>query len=160
MSLIPWRNKHKEPVRSQESPLASLRAEFERLFDAFTSNPWGAFELPLAGMRGWSPAIDVAETDEEFTVRAEIPGIDPKELEVSITGNQLVLAGEKKESAEKKDKDFYQAESRYGSFRRTIPLPRTVDPDKVEAEHANGVLTIHLKKVQSTPPKRIDIKVQ
>jgi len=160
MSLIPWRSKQREPVRLQESPLGSLRAEIDRLFDTFLREPWGAWDWPFGGLRTWSPAIDVAENDQEFTVRAEIPGIDPKELEVSITGNQLVLAGEKKESTERKGKDFYQTESRYGAFRRAIPLPQSVDPEHVEAEYANGVVTIHLKKLQTTPPKRIDIKVK
>jgi len=160
MSLIPWRGKSKEPVRAETSPLAALRTEMDRLFDSFVRGPFGALDwaFPLGG--GWTPAVDVAENDAEFTVRAEIPGIDPNELEVNITGNQLVLAGEKKESSEKKGKDFYQSESRYGSFRRAIPLPQSVDPEKVEAEYANGVLTIHLKKTQESPPKKVEVKVK
>jgi HSP20 family protein len=160
MSLIPWRNKSKELVRPEAPPLATLRAEIDRLFDAVTRDPLGALDWAFAGSREWSPAVDVAESDSEFTVRAEIPGIDPKELDVNITGDQLVLAGEKKESSEKKGKDFYQSESRFGSFRRSIPLPQSVDPEKVEAEYANGVLTIHLKKIQATPPKRVEVKVK
>ncbi len=160
MSLIPWRNKSKDPVRPETPPLATLRAEIDRLFDAVTRDPLRALDWAFAGSREWSPTVDVAESDSEFTVRAEIPGIDPTELDVNITGDQLVLAGEKKESSEKKGKDFYQSESRYGSFRRSIPLPQSVDPEKVEAEYANGVLTIHLKKIQTSPPKRVEVKVK
>jgi len=159
MSLIPWRNKQKGAVQVESSPMGALRTEIDRLFDSFMRDPWAALDLPFAGRRGWSPSIDVAESEKEFTVRAEIPGIDPKDLEVHIAGNQLVLSGEKKESTEKEGKDFYQSESRYGSFRRAIPLPQTVDPEKVEAECANGVITIHLPKLQTEPPKRIEIKV-
>jgi HSP20 family protein len=161
MALIPWRNKQQnEPVRAEVSPLSNLRGEIDRLFDSFLREPWRALEWPLAGGRGWTPTVDVSESDAEFTVRAEIPGIDPKELDVHITGSQLVLSGEKKESSEKKGKDFYQAESNYGSFRREIPLPQSVDAEKVQAECAHGVLTIHLPKVQSATPKRIDIEVK
>jgi len=158
MSLIPWRNKQKGAVQVESSPTGALRNEIDRLFDSFMRDPWGALDWPLAGRRAWSPAIDVAESEKEFTVRAEIPGIDPKDLEVSITGNQLVLSGEKKESTEKKGKDFYQSESRYGSFRRVVPLPQTVDVEKAEAECSNGVITIRLQKVQTQPPKRIEVK--
>jgi len=160
MSLIPWRNKSKEPVRAEASPLTALRAEIDRLFDSVVRDPLGAFDWAFPSGRGWTPAVDIAESDAEFTVRAEIPGIDPNDLEVNITGNQLVLAGEKKESSEKKGKDFYQSESRYGSFRRSIPLPQSVDPEKVEADYAQGVLTIHLKKIQESPPKKVEVKAK
>jgi len=160
MSLIPWRGKSKEPVRAETPPLAALRSEIDRLFDSFVRDPFGALDWAFPHGRGWTPAVDVAENDAEFTVRAEIPGIDPNELEVNITGNQLVLAGEKKESSEKKGKDYYQSESRYGSFRRAIPLPQSVDPEKVEAEYAQGVLTIHLKKIQESPPKKVEVRVK
>jgi HSP20 family protein len=160
MSLIPWRNKSQAPVRAESTPLATLRNEIDRLFESVLRDPFGALDWAFQGSRGWMPSVDVAESDDEFTVRAEIPGIDPKELEVNITGSQLVLAGEKKESSEKKAKDFYQSESRYGSFRRAIPLPPSVDPEKVDADYANGVLTIRLKKAQTTPPKKVEIKVK
>jgi len=160
MSLIPWRNKSKEPVRADVSPLAALRMEIDRLFDAMARDPFGALDWAVGGSRGWVPPVDVAESEDELTVRAEIPGIDPKELQVNISGNQLVLAGEKKESSERKGKDFYQTESRYGAFRRSIPLPDSVDQENVEAEYVNGVLTIRLKKRQSAPPKKVEVKVK
>jgi len=160
MSLIPWRNKSQSPVRAEASPLATLRAEIDRLFDSVMRDPLGALDWAFQGSRGWAPTVDVAESEEEFTVRAEIPGIDPKDLEVSITGNQLVLAGVKKEWSETKEKDYHQSESRSGSFRRLIPIPPSVDPDKVEAEYSNGVLTIHLKKLRTEPPKKVDVKVK
>jgi HSP20 family protein len=159
MSLIPWRNKQKGAVQAESSPVTALRTEIDRLFDSFMRDPWAKLDWPLAGRRGWSPAVDVAESEKEFTVRAEVPGIEPKDLDVQIAGNQLVLSGEKKESTEKKGKDFYQSETHYGSFRRVIPLPQSVDPEKVEADCANGVITIRLQKVQSEVPKRIDVKV-
>jgi HSP20 family protein len=160
MGLIPWKNKQRESGPSEPSPLATLRSEIDRLFDSFVREPLAGWEWPFGSARGWSPTVDVAEGDEEFTVRAELPGIAPEDLDVTISGNSLVLAGEKKQSTEKKQEDFYHTESRYGAFRRSIPLPQAVDPEKVEAEYTNGVLVIHLKKVPSAAAKRVDVKVK
>ena len=159
MGLIPWKNKQRESGPA-ESPLATLRSEIDRLFDSFIREPLGTLEWPFGSGRGWSPTVDIAEDEEEFTVRAEVPGMAPEDLDVSVSGNQLVLAGEKKESTEKKGKDFYHTESRFGAFHRSIPLPQAVDPERVEAEYANGVLTIHLKKSPSAAARRIDVKVR
>jgi HSP20 family protein len=160
MNLVPWRNKQRDSRHGEESPLVPLRGEMDRLFDSFVREPFGALEWPLWGSDKWSPAVDVAESDKELTVRAELPGIDPKDLDVSITGNQLVLSGEKKESSERKEKDFYHSETRYGSFRRTVPLPDGVDTENVDAEYANGVLTLRLKKTAPAATKRIEVKTK
>jgi HSP20 family protein len=94
-----------------------------------------------------------------LTIRAEVPGVDPKELDISVTGNQLVLSGEKKESCEKKEGGFFHGESRYGSFRRTIPLPEGLDTEHVDAQFAHGVVTLKFPKTV-TASKRIEIKVK
>lgn len=160
MALIPWRSKQGDGGRTEGSPLATLRTEMDRLFDTYLREPWAAMEWPFGPERPWAPAIDVAETEDEVTVRAEIPGIDPKDLDVSVTGSELTFSGEKKETMEKKDKNFFRSETRYGSFRRSVTLPATVDPNQVEADYANGVVTIRLKKAQKTPAKRVEIKVK
>jgi HSP20 family protein len=160
MALVPWRSKTRGPGPAETSPLATLRGEIDRLFDAFVREPLGGLDWPFGSERGWAPAVDIAEDEKEVTVRAEIPGLDPADLEVSISGNHLVLAGEKRESTEKKGKDFYHSESRFGAFHRSIPLPAAVDAESVEAEYANGVLVIRLKKSPSAPVKRIDVKAK
>ena len=160
MSLIPWRNKLREREGEEPSPLAALRSEVDRLFDSFVREPFGALDWPFGSERRWAPVIDIAENDEEVTIQAELPGIEPDNLEVNISGNQLVLSGEKKESREKSGKDFYHSERRFGAFRRSIPLPDVVDPEKVNAEYVNGVLTIHLKKSPAGAAKRIEVKVK
>jgi HSP20 family protein len=159
MSLIPWRNK-REIAQGEMSPMFALRSEVDRLFDSFLREPLSAIEWPLWGGGKWSPAIDVAETDTELSVRAELPGIDPKDLEVSVTGNQLVIGGEKKESSETKQKGYYHSETRYGSFRREIPLPDGVDTENIDAQYAHGVLTLKLKKTAPAAAKRIEVKVK
>jgi len=160
MALIPWRNKVRERGPGETSPLATLRTEVDRLFESFLREPFGGVDWPFGSERGWAPTVDIAEDDTEYTVLAEVPGLDPKDLEVSISGGHLVLAGEKKESSERQGKDFCHTESRFGSFQRTIPLPDAVDPESVEAEYANGVLIVHLKKSSAAAAKRIDVKVK
>ena len=160
MSLIPWRSKHKEGGRREESPLAALRTEMDRLLGSYIREPLASFEWPFGASGAWAPAIDVSEDEQQVTVRAEIPGIDPKDVEVTVSGNQLVLSGEKKESAERSGKDFHVSESRYGSFRRVVPLPGAVDASQVEAHCADGVLTVSLRKSRAAAAKRIEVKVK
>ena len=140
--------------------MLALRNDMDRLFDTFIREPFGAIDWPFAGQGKWAPAIDIAESDEEITVRAELPGIDPKELDVSISGNQLTLSGEKKESTEDTGKDFHHSESRYGAFRRSVRLPEGIDTRNVDAQYANGVLTLRLKKTPSAAPRRVEVKVK
>ena len=160
MSLIPWRNKQPEGQRSELSPMLALRGEMDRLFDNFFREPFSSLDWPPWGSDKWSPAVDVAENDKEVTVRAELPGMDPKDLDVTVTGNQLVLSGEKKESEEREGKDFHHSETRYGSFRRVVPLPEGVDTENVDAQYANGVLTLHLQKTAPAAGKRIEVKTK
>jgi HSP20 family protein len=161
MSLIPWRTKQHNGLPAESTPLATLRNEMDRLFDSFIREPFGMLDWPaFMGGEKWWPAVDLSESDKEVTVRAEIPGIDPKELDVTVTGSQLVISGEKKESSEKTEKGFYHNEARYGSFRRVIPLPEGVDSEHVDASYANGVLTLKLQKTPAAAAKKIEIKTK
>ena len=165
MSPIPWKCKRPEGRPEETSPITALRSEMERLFNTYVREPWDTADWsfadwPFGAGTRWSPAVDIAESDREVIVRAELPGIDPDDIEVSVTGNHLVLSGEKKESTEHKGKDFYHAESRFGAFHRSIPLPEAVDPKQVRAEFANGVLTVRLEKSAASVPKRITVKVR
>jgi HSP20 family protein len=155
MALIPWRNKGREG--GGLAPLSELRHEIDRMFDAFTRDPWGSL-TEFGANKAWFPAIDVSENDQEIIVRAEVPGVDPSELDITVTGDRLTLSGEKKESTERKDKDSYQSETRYGSFSRSVDLPSGVDTEHVTADHANGVVTIKLKKTAAATSKRIQVK--
>jgi HSP20 family protein len=160
MNLMPWKNKQPEGERTELSPVLALRNEMDRLFDTFFREPFGAMDWPFGSSGKWSPPLDMAESDTEYTVRAELPGIEPKELEVSVVGNELVLSGEKKETTEHNGKNYHHTETRYGSFRRTVPLPEGVDTENVDAQYANGVLTLHLKKTAPVTQKRIEVKVK
>jgi HSP20 family protein len=161
MALIPWKNKRHSQNGGEVTPYAplmELRTEMDRLFDSLLRDPWGSLTEGFGGDRAWLPAVDVSESDQEVTIRAEIPGIDPKDLDISVSGNRLTLAGEKRDQTEKQGKNFYHAESRYGAFRRTIELPSGVDPNQITAEHSNGVVTVRLKKTQAATAKKIEVK--
>jgi HSP20 family protein len=86
--------------------------------------------------------------------------MDPKDLDVQLVGNQLTLAGEKKDTSEQRGENYYHSETHVGSFRRSITLPEGVDSENVEAEYANGVLTLRLKKTKPTPTKKIEVKTK
>ncbi|MBI2825780.1 MAG: Hsp20/alpha crystallin family protein [Planctomycetia bacterium] len=158
MSLIPWKGKHHGNGGRALAPFDAFRHEMDRLFDSFFHDPFAVMESSFGQMGGWTPTLDVSETEKEITVRAEIPGVKPEDLEVTVTGDTLVVAGEKKESSETKEKGYWHSESRFGSFRRQVRLPAEVDSEAVDADYANGVLTIRLKKVETAQAKRITVK--
>jgi HSP20 family protein len=156
--IVPRRRSEPAGQQDDRFPLSSLRREMDRLFDDFfTGFPrtgWLAVEPGTL-----SPSVDVAETEKEITVTAELPGLDEKDIEVSLSDGVLTLKGEKKSEKEEKGKTFYRSERSYGAFQRTIPLPVEVVEDKVEAEFAKGVLTVHLPKSPAAQKKAKKIEV-
>jgi HSP20 family protein len=137
----------------------AFQNEMNRLFDHFFTDP---FDLaPLATrMPDFPPRVDVSETDTEIKVTAELPGMDEKDITVSLDHDALVISGEKKSDIEEKGKSFHRVERSYGSFQRVIPLDAEVEGDKVGAEFKKGVLTVTLPKPVSTvkAAKKINIK--
>ncbi len=160
MNIIPWRNKRDEgAITRPGAALPRLRAEFDELFERFFRDPWG-LELPgwFGGEGTWGPRLDLAESDKEVTIRAELPGIDPDDVEINVTDNVLTLRGEKKREHEEKERDYHYVERQYGNFHRSVQLPAGVDPDKVEASYKNGVLTVTIAKRPDALPKKIKVK--
>ena len=157
MSLIPWRNKRQENERGGLASVAGFRHEMDRLFDSFFHEPF-AWPNPGGAAELWNPTLDVSETDQEVVVRAEVPGLGPDDLNINIVGNSLVLSGEKKEEQEHKGEGYWHTERRFGAFRREVPLPRGVDAEKVSADYAKGVLTVHLAKSPEAAARRIEVK--
>lgn len=139
---------------SSSQGLMRLRSDLDRLFDQF----FGITAGDYASFHGaWSPTVDVVDAGDEFTVRAEVPGLDPEDVRLSVTGDALELAGEKKEEHEDRGKGYVRSERHYGSFRRRIPLPPGTDPDKISADYDRGVLTVHLPKSESRKPRQIPL---
>ncbi len=140
---------------SARRELESLRREMDRLWENFFGERGG-----LEPVEGWMPALDVTETKDNLIVKAELPGIDPKDVEISLSGNILTIKGEKKQEKEEKDENYHLVERRYGSFVRSIRLPVEVQEDKIEASYKNGVLKVVLPKSEKAKRKEIKIKVE
>lgn len=155
MSLIPWRNKRNES-RGELAPLTEFRSEVDRLFDSVLREPFGWGERGWNDL--WNPSLDVSDDDKTVTVKVEVPGVKPDDISLSVTGNTLLISGEKKESEERKENGLYHCERRFGSFRRNVMLPPGVDPEKVTADYAHGVLTVRLQKTPEAMPKKIPVK--
>jgi len=160
MPLIPWRRKTSPPEQPKElSPMEAFRSELNRWLEDFEREFFGTWGWPTT-LGTWVPPIDICENDKEVIVRAEVPGLRPEDLELSVSGNQLTISGEKRESSERRSGGVYQAECRYGRFCRFIELPSPVDSERVQAELSNGVLTVRLPKLKEAPGRRIPIKAQ
>jgi len=108
---------------------------------------------------GWSPSVDIYEDGEELVVRAELAGVDPKDVDIRFENGVLTLKGERKMEKEEKKENYHRVELAYGTFTRSFSLPSTVDPERIKAEARNGVLSVHLPKKPEAKPKAIQVKV-
>jgi len=141
----------RQPYRDME--------DWTQRWEDFFNRPFlPAMRRLLPGDAGeWSPTIDVMEKDDRYIIKAELPGVKEEDVDVSVTGDMLTISGEKEAEAEEERKGYYYSESSYGSFSRSITMPSTVDPDKIEANYDKGVLEITLPKTPETKPKRVRV---
>ena len=145
MALVKW-----DPLR-----------EFEDMFDRYTR----AGGAPRAGGQeaiasgDWTPRVDIAETDEAFAVKAELPEIDKDDVKVTIDNGVLTIEGERKQEKEEKGKKFHRIERHYGSFYRSFTLPANVDESAVKATFKDGMLNLSIPKTVETKPKTVNVKV-
>ncbi len=143
------------PVREA----SELFNEFDRYFD--TPLYRGRMGMPLRTndvVGSWSLALDVAEKDDFFTVKASLPGINPEDLNVTLEDNVLTVQGEIKKDETIEEESYHIRERRYGSFSRSLRFPVPVNAAKIEAEYENGVLTLTVPKAEEVKPKRIEVK--
>ncbi|MBO0695311.1 MAG: Hsp20/alpha crystallin family protein [Verrucomicrobia bacterium] len=159
MAIVPWRRgEDRSLVERTPDPFSYLRNQINRVFDDF----WGEslltprHEIAAAGF--W-PQVDVTETDKEIKVSAEIPGVEAKDIDVTVEDSMLTIKGEKKYEREEKEKGQYRMERSYGSFRRAIELPAEVDESKAKAEFKKGVLRLTLPKRPGAQSRRKKIAV-
>jgi HSP20 family protein len=160
MSIIPWRQKTPERIAEEgETGLARLREEMHDLFSRFFGDEdrTSALDTWPTGFGGM-PRMDLAESADDVALKVELPGVDPKEVNIQVTGNVLTVSGERKQEKEEKKRDYHYAERSFGSFRRSVQLPGTVDAEKVDATFNNGVLTVKLAKRADAKPKRITVR--
>jgi HSP20 family protein len=133
--------------------------------DNLVRNPW--FDEGVAGWpflnrfeedsMVWSPRVDVRENENEIVVKADIPGMDKKDLKISVENNLLTIKGERKSEVEEKDASCYRSERLFGTFQRTFSLSSRIKSDAIRADYKDGVLTISLPKVEEVKPRQIDI---
>jgi HSP20 family protein len=134
-----------------------IRREMDRLWDSFLEGrPMRRGEE----VREWLPSLDVSETKNDLVVKAELPGMDPKDINISLSNGLLTITGEKKQEKEEKDENYHLIERSYGSFTRSVRLPREVQSDKITASFKNGVLRVTLPKSEEAKKKEIKIKVE
>ena len=147
-------------------PFESLKQEVDRLFDEFDGGFWPspfrrAFQSePLRRLQEATPAVDIAEKDGAYEISAELPGMEEKDIDVSVANGVLTIKGEKREEKEEKRKDYHVSERRYGTFQRSFSVPDGIDADKISASFKKGVLTIALPKTPEAQKleKKISIK--
>ena len=171
------RNQAAAPARPGETrpvgrdAFGDLRRDMDRMFDQL----WrGGFGLPMFRRMFWpeaaasgesgfaftSPALDFAEDDKAYHLTAELPGLNDKDIDLTISDDMLTISGEKREEKEEKQKDYHWTERRFGSFRRAVQLPAHIDRDKIEANFKNGVLSVTLPKTPEaiTRQRKIEVK--
>ncbi|MBM2839971.1 MAG: Heat shock protein, Hsp20 family [Bacteroidetes bacterium] len=130
-------------------PLLNLDREISDILDD------GSF-----GTSVWTPAVDVAENENEVQVKVELPGVSKDDVKITMQENILTIRGEKKQEKETKNSEYHRVERSYGSFQRSFTLPTNVKHDKIEASYNDGVLTVTLPKAEEAKPKQIEVKVK
>jgi HSP20 family protein len=133
-----------------------MRRDMDRLWDSFFEG--GVRRTDEEGE--WLPSLDVAETKNEIVVKAEVPGMDSKDIDISLSDGLLTIKGEKKQEREEKEEDYHLVERSYGTFTRSVRLPKEVKRDKISASYKNGVLKVTLPKSEEAKQKEIKIKVE
>ena len=147
MPIVRW-----EPFRD----LLTTQREFDRLFKEAFSPMSGETEVST---RSWAPPVDIYETEDAIVLKAELPGIDPKDVEVRVEDNTLYLKGERNYEKEVKEQNYHRIERSYGSFARSFTLPNSISAEKVKAEYKDGLLTLTMPKREEAKPKTIKIDV-
>ncbi|HEV2492280.1 MAG TPA: Hsp20/alpha crystallin family protein [Terriglobia bacterium] len=147
MAIVRW-----EPFRD----LVTTQDNFNRLFNETFRGLFGETE---SGTQTWAPAVDIYESDQNLVLKAELPGFDPKEVEVRVEDGTLYLKGERKFESDVKKENYHRIERSYGSFTRTFSLPSSINAENVTAEYKDGVLTLTMPKKEEAKPKTIKIQV-
>lgn len=145
MSITRW-----EPFRD----LISLREAMDRLFEESWVRPRAGWFLPTEG----TLAVDIYETDDDVVVKTAVPGVKPEDIDITISGNTLTIAGETKAEEKVEEENYIRRERRYGRFSRSVTLPSGVQGEKAEATFEHGLLTLTIPKAEEAKPKVIKVK--
>ena len=151
MALIRW-----EPVRE----LNTIQSEMNRLFNTFFDSPSNsAGPVNGGGHRRWLPAMDLLETDSDFVLRADLPGLSEQDVNIELEDNVLTISGERKAEHEERKEGYYRVERASGSFSRSLTLPEGIDADAVQASFDSGVLEVRIPKPEERKPRKVSISV-
>jgi HSP20 family protein len=153
MNIIRYHNQGRSDLAQAFDRFAVLRGELDRLFDSSFAP---AFRTPGSSNR-WTPALDVYQDKDQFTVVAELPGLKKEDIELSLHDGVITISGERKQ--EKKGEEGYKNERFFGRFQRSVTLPSSVDGDKVRATYQDGILKVVLPKAEEAKPKQIEVSV-
>jgi len=158
-SLASLRGQRKEETMRAMMPwtgMTNLKQELDRLF-----GPFGELKLDeFPALGDWAPSMDVSETKEALVVKAEVPGLDPKDIQISLQEQYLTIRGEKRQEKEEKEERYHRVERAYGGFARSVRLPVGVDGSRVTAAFKNGLLTVTLPKTPAARGTTIPIKAE
>jgi HSP20 family protein len=175
--LVPWNWFKKEEEQSATlpvqrhgqmrhySPIAQFHQEIDRMFDSFfrefgfPSLGFGRQSAPPAQSEWLKPTLDIAANDKEYTISVELPGVDEKDVQLELSGDTLVIRGEKKQEKEEKGKNFYRMERSYGSFQRVLSLPEDAEQDGIVAAYKHGILTITMPRTAKPAVKSKQITI-
>jgi HSP20 family protein len=150
-SLIPVGRGNRD-LADTANPLTTLQREIDRVFDSFSRG------FPNFASTALTPSMNVAETDKEIEISAELPGLEEKDVQLNVADGVLTIKGEKKAEKEEKDKNYHLVERSYGLFSRSLRLPEGTDPDNIKASIAKGVLTVTVPKPAPAQTKKIEVK--
>ena len=152
MALIRW-----EPVRE----INTIQSEMNRLFNTLFESPSQSGNGTSGGssLRRWIPAMDLVETDDDFVLRADLPGLSEEDVNIELEDNVLTISGERKAEHEERKEGYYRVERSSGTFSRSLTLPEGVDPDAVKASFDRGVLEVRVPKPEAKKPRKVAISV-
>lgn len=145
--LIPTRRRPSSMTRALQQEVNDLFGDFFGSWDEEAGVP----------SRVWTPRADISETDEEYRVMLDLPGVSKDEVDISVENQRLIVQGERKEEKREEDENYLRVERTHGSFYRSFPLPQAAELDHAQAEYDNGMLTIHVPKAEERKPKKISI---
>jgi HSP20 family protein len=138
----------------------SLIDEMERMMDDALRRPSILLGRSPTRETSWAPAVEMYEKDDKLFMRAEIPGMEKKDIKVSVSEDLITIEGERKSREEVKEDNYYRCEMSYGKFARSIALPANANPEKVDAKYENGILEISMSKMPETQPKKLDVTIK
>ena len=146
------------------TPAFQLRRDIDDLFGRFfgqqMSGEGAQATAPAAEWPAWTPAVEGWQEDDHWVIKVALPGVDPKDVEVDLTQNQLTIKGQRKQAAETKRDTYFARELTYGAFERSFTMPEGVDPAKINARYANGILEVRVPKPVTEAPRKVAIEVE